>query len=156
MSKTLDKIHPSYYKQGELQLIDVWKAKFTKEGFEGVCKIHISKYLYRAEHKNGLEDYKKALYYLDELIKYEEASNVEVNTEEEKAVKHPSHYEQGGLQILDVWKTFYSKEEFLYFCISNTDKYVMRAGKKYPEKIIEDLEKARVYLTWIIELKEKK
>lgn len=152
----MDKIRPSYYKNKNLQLIDAWKAKFSQEEFEGMCKIHISKYIYRAEYKNGLEDYQKALYYLDELIKYESDLHPELVEAENQNVKHPSHYEQGGMQILDVWKSLYSKEEFVGFCRSCVDKYVVRAGKKDPDKLLEDLNKARVYLNWIIEAKEKK
>lgn len=149
------KVRPDYYKKQGLQLIDVWRAKYSPAEFEGMCKIHISKYIYRAEYKNGLEDYKKALYYLDELISYETKLHPELQEAENQNVKHPSHYEQGGMQILDVWKTFYTTEEFIGFARSNTDKYVMRAGKKDPQKVLEDLGKARVYLTWIIEAKEK-
>ena len=153
----MSKVHPDYYKNKDLQLKDVWEAKFSQAEYEGMCKIHISKYLYRAEYKNGLEDYQKALYYLDELIKYESKIHPELVEAENVNVKHPSHYEQGGLQILDVWKNkaFYTEEEFRGFCKANVSKYVVRAGKKDPEKVLEDLNKARVYLTWIIEAKKE-
>lgn len=34
----------------------------------------------------------------------------------------------------------------LDFCLGNSVKYILRAGKKNPEKEIEDLEKAKWYL----------
>jgi len=45
----------------------------------------------------------------------------------------------------------------LDFCLGNSVKYILRAGKKNPEKEIEDLEKAKWYLqTKINELERKK
>ena len=62
----------------------------------------------------------------------------------------PSHYNHGDtyevIKVLEAWeidKCFY---------LGNVIKYVARAGKKDPEKKIEDLEKAKVYL----EMKIKK
>ncbi len=59
------------------------------------------------------------------------------------AVDHPQHY--GGadnvyeaIKVIEAWG--------LGFCLGNTVKYISRAGKKRPETLIEDLEKARWYL----------
>jgi hypothetical protein len=40
----------------------------TKEQFVGYLKGNIQKYLWRFEHKNGIEDLKKAEFYLSRLI----------------------------------------------------------------------------------------
>lgn len=56
-------------------------------------------------------------------------------------VNHPSHYIQGGIETIDVIEAWE-----LDYCLGNTVKYISRAGKKDPEKIIQDLEKARWYL----------
>lgn len=61
------------------QLIDVLEDQLSPEEFRGFCKGLIIKYLVRAEHKNGMEDYNKAKYYLDELIDFlNKQSNKEV------------------------------------------------------------------------------
>lgn len=44
----------------------------TREEFKGFCKGLITKYLIRADYKNGVEDLKKAEWYLKYLIKEEE------------------------------------------------------------------------------------
>lgn len=57
-------------------------------------------------------------------------------------VSHPSHYADGwsnGAEVIDL-------TEHLSFCAGNVVKYVCRAGRKDPDKHVEDLEKARWYL----------
>jgi hypothetical protein len=46
-------------------------------GEAAVCVGNIVKYLYRANHKNGLEDLQKAKWYMDRLVK-----KMEVKTNE--------------------------------------------------------------------------
>jgi Protein of unknwon function (DUF3310) len=64
-------------------------------------------------------------------------------------VTHPSHY--GGkdnpheaIKVITSWG--------LGFNLGNVVKYISRAGKKDPEKVIQDLEKARFYLDYEINL----
>lgn len=62
-------------------------------------------------------------------------------------VSHPSHYTYGwsnGAEVIDL-------TEHLSFCAGNVVKYVCRAGRKDPDKYVEDLEKARWYLDREIE-----
>lgn len=67
-------------------------------------------------------------------------------------VNHPSHY--GGedntyeaIKVINAWN--------LGFELGNTVKYISRAGKKNPDKTIEDLRKAMWYLDWEIKKLEK-
>jgi len=62
-----DKINPDHYKSGGMELIDIFKAKFTEEEFRGFLRMNALKYLFRAEMKNGKEDYEKALWYVSML-----------------------------------------------------------------------------------------
>lgn len=62
-------INPDHYKTGGIETIDIVEAKLSREEFLGFCKGNIIKYVTRANYKNGLEDYKKAQWYLDKLIK---------------------------------------------------------------------------------------
>ena len=59
---------PSHYLTGGIETIDFIKAKLTLEEFRGFCKGNVIKYLSRAEHKGGIEDYQKAKVYLEWLI----------------------------------------------------------------------------------------
>lgn len=62
-------------------------------------------------------------------------------------VEHPSHYNSGKIEVIEAledWK--------LDFHSANAVKYVARAGRKNPDKEIEDLEKAVWYLKRKIEL----
>lgn len=63
-----DAINPSHY-QSEIECIDAIKASMTKEQFKGYLKGNVQKYIWRYEKKNGVEDLKKAQWYLDRLIK---------------------------------------------------------------------------------------
>ena len=71
------------------------------------------------------------------------------------AVNHPSHYTDGEIEVI----TYIDDKNFNY-CRGNAIKYISRAGKKNPEKEIEDLEKAEWYIHHEIErlqkLKEQK
>ena len=71
-----DAINPSHYKQGKVECIDALEsATANKTGLEAVCVANIIKYLWRYEAKNGLEDVRKAQWYLAKLIDYLEAKN---------------------------------------------------------------------------------
>ena len=63
-----DNINPAHYKQGNIEVIDIMIDQLSPEEFKGFCKGLIVKYLFRADHKNQLEDYKKAQWYLNKLI----------------------------------------------------------------------------------------
>lgn len=58
-----------------------------------------------------------------------------------EAVNSPAHYNDGKIEVID-----YIEDKKLGFCLGNVIKYVSRAGKKDPEKEIEDLNKAKWYL----------
>lgn len=61
-------------------------------------------------------------------------------------VNHPSYYTDGKIEVID-----YIKDKGLGFCLGNAVKYISRAGKKDPEKEIEDLRKAAWYINRRIE-----
>lgn len=64
-------------------------------------------------------------------------------------VNHPSHYNQGGIEVWDVISAFTKDLEGAEaFYAGNVIKYVLRWNYKNG---IEDLEKAKVYIDKIIE-----
>lgn len=66
--------HPPHYNQGKIEVIefieDVLKANFVDYVVGNVIK-----YVSRHRYKNGLQDLKKARWYLDRAIKYLEVQN---------------------------------------------------------------------------------
>lgn len=69
-----DAVNPSHYKQGGIECKDCIKAALG-EHYIGFLIGNVIKYTYRYQHKNGVEDLKKAAVYLDWAIK--ELSNDE-------------------------------------------------------------------------------
>ena len=73
-------------------------------------------------------------------------------TKKDSSVNHPKHYlKNTGYEVINViaaWK--------LDFALGNAIKYIARAGKKDPEKLIEDLEKAIWYINWKIEREKER
>lgn len=64
-----DNINPNHYRQGEIECIDALKAAtINKTGIEAVCTANTIKYLWRYEAKNGLEDVRKAQWYINRLV----------------------------------------------------------------------------------------
>lgn len=60
---------PPHYNQAGIECIDAIAAATSgKTGIEAVCVANVVKYLWRYELKNGVEDVKKARWYLDRLI----------------------------------------------------------------------------------------
>lgn len=68
--------HPAHYNQGNIECIDAMAAAtVNKRGIEAVCVSNVIKYLFRYETKNGLEDVKKAQFYLNRLVDELEAKS---------------------------------------------------------------------------------
>ena len=59
---------PKHYNESGIECIDALEAMLGK-GFESYLQGNIAKYLWRYKYKNGLEDLKKAQWYLNKLIK---------------------------------------------------------------------------------------
>jgi hypothetical protein len=64
--------HPSHYGQGSIECIDYIKDFLTEEELIGYYRGNIAKYLHRWRYKNGLEDLRKAKWYLEALIETQE------------------------------------------------------------------------------------
>lgn len=62
-------------------------------------------------------------------------------------INHPSHYTDGKIEVID-----FIEDKKLNFHRGNAIKYISRAGKKDPQKEIEDLEKAIWYLNIALSL----
>lgn len=61
-------------------------------------------------------------------------------------VNHPYHYNHGKIEVID-----FIEDQHLGFHLGNAVKYISRAGRKEPDKTVEDLRKAAWYLNRQIE-----
>jgi hypothetical protein len=65
--------HPPHYNQKGIECIDAIEAA-TDTGFEYYLQGNIMKYLWRYRYKDGSQDLKKALWYLNKLIEIRDAN----------------------------------------------------------------------------------
>lgn len=63
---------PSHYKELAIDPLEYMSVNFTNEAYMGFLEGNILKYVTRYKMKNGVEDLKKARYYLDLLIERQE------------------------------------------------------------------------------------
>lgn len=65
--------HPPHYTAGKVECIDALEAATTGlQGIEAVCTANAIKYLWRHKHKNGILDLRKAIWYIERLIRHYE------------------------------------------------------------------------------------
>ena len=61
----------------------------------------------------------------------------------------PLHYKSGKIEVID-----FIDDQNLGFCLGNAIKYICRAGKKDPNKYVEDLQKAIWYINHEIKMED--
>jgi hypothetical protein len=59
---------PPHYGQGSIECIDYIKDSLTSEEYQGYLMGNVKKYTHRWRYKNGVEDLKKARWYLEAMI----------------------------------------------------------------------------------------
>ena len=75
------------------------------------------------------------------------------DTYEHDPVNHPSHYETGKYQCIDVMEEIYGAEDVKAFCLCNAFKYLYRA--KHKINMEEDIKKCAWYVNKWVELNGK-
>lgn len=63
---------PKHYGQGSIECIDYIEDFLSKDEYTGYLRGNVAKYLHRWRYKNGVEDLKKARWYLEALIQQQE------------------------------------------------------------------------------------
>jgi hypothetical protein len=66
-------------------------------------------------------------------------------------INHPDHYTYSSIEPIDVIEAW-----GLQFHLGNALKYISRAGKKDPNKTLEDIKKAKWYIDRYISVNETK
>lgn len=73
---TVDNVeHPAHYTSGSIECIDAMAETQGVEAVKNFCICNAFKYLWRHEKKNGVEDVKKASWYLNKFIELENDHN---------------------------------------------------------------------------------
>lgn len=89
---------------------------------------------------------------IEELTTATDKARREEEDPQNDPVNHPAHY-CGQIETIDFIRDRLTKEGFAGYCAGNVMKYISRYDKKQDQ--IEDLQKAGVYLGWLIDtLKE--
>lgn len=64
--------HPKHYETGKFECIDVMEETQGVEATINFCLCNAFKYIYRHFKKNGWEDIKKAIWYLNKAVELHE------------------------------------------------------------------------------------
>ena len=64
--------HPKHYETGKFECIDVMVETQGVDAVKNFCLCNAFKYIYRTRRKNGIEDVKKAIWYLEKYVELEE------------------------------------------------------------------------------------
>lgn len=77
-----------------------------------------------------------------------EAAAIEEISSNESSVTRPKHYSAGSIECIEALRSCLGHEGFIDYATGNCVKYLWRFRRKNG---LEDLQKAQVYLTWLIE-----
>lgn len=102
------------------------------------------------ETNDAMKKLKELRQQISDAVHGMDLKNEQEAGDKDDPVNHPSHYTDGKIEVAD----YISDKNFNFF-LGNVVKYVSRAGKKDPEKRIEDLRKAQWYLNYEIAKLEK-
>ena len=86
--------HPDHYNAGGYECIEVMEANFGKDKVQDFCLLNAFKYLWRADKKSGLEDIKKANWYLNRYLALENS--------EKHYIMETQHYNDGKSGYLTI------------------------------------------------------
>lgn len=60
--------HPAHYNQGGIECIDAMISAFGNASVMDFCALNAFKYIFRHKQKGGLEDMKKAAWYIGKYL----------------------------------------------------------------------------------------
>lgn len=137
----------------KLQLLDGMLVKRKDNGAKGVIK-RLNGNMWNVKYHDGTntyttEDKLKDIFVVSQL-------NMGFPPETKEAVVEPKtdlidqqeHYTNKGIQPIEIMKANMTKEKYRGFLEGNIIKYPLRYEDKNG---LEDLKKAKTYLTWLIE-----
>ena len=75
-----------------------------------------------------------------------------MNPKKHDNVEHPSHYETGKYECIEVMREALGDEAVMGFCICNAFKYIYRHRRKNG---VEDIEKAQWYINRYLKINKE-
>lgn len=100
----------------------------------------------------AINDDRNTLWYEYELKDLPLKFKLKEDPQSSDLIENQSHYKNQGIEPIDLMRENFSKEEFTGFLQGNVLKYMLRYKDKNG---VEDLKKAKTYLTWLIKEEEK-
>ena len=67
---------PAHYNNGPVECIEAIESMLTSEEYIGYLRGNSLKYRWRFRYKNGIEDLRKARWYVERLIKFMEVNGL--------------------------------------------------------------------------------
>lgn len=107
---------------------------------------------YKSDEITKLNDYEYAKFIDGRVVRDPDSRNNSENVHEDP-VNHPTHYETGKFECVDVMREALGDSAVKDFCIANSFKYIYRHRRKNG---IEDIKKAKWYIDKYLELEENK
>jgi hypothetical protein len=68
-------VNPNHYTKGNIECIDYITEALGTDGTVAFCQGNVTKYLHRWKQKNGIQDLKKAQWYLNKMIAIKESNS---------------------------------------------------------------------------------
>ena len=87
--------HPSHYETAGVECIEAMEITQGREAVKSFCLCNAYKYLWRHKNKNGLEDLKKARWYLDRYITMQTEDDKTIRAEIERICSRKENDEDG-------------------------------------------------------------
>lgn len=136
-----------------MKLHDGMLVKRKDNGEKGVAHKMEGK-MWKVKYHDGTHTYTtesafKNHFVLPELaVKFEDDSKCDGVEPETGLIDNQKHYTNNGIQPIQIMKANMTKEKYRGFLEGNILKYPLRYEDKNG---LEDLKKAKTYLTWLIE-----
>lgn len=99
----------------------------------------------------AIKDDRDTIWYDSEFEESKTYFKLKEETTMTDLIDNQPHYKNQGVEPIVLMKTNFSKEEFTGFLQGNVLKYMLRYKDKNG---LEDLKKAKTYLTWLIKEEE--
>lgn len=71
----IETIRPEHYKENQFECIEVMADVFGTQAVRNFCRLNAFKYVWRADHKGGVSDLKKARFYIEKEIEFLEQNH---------------------------------------------------------------------------------
>ena len=136
-----------------MKLTDGMVVKRKDNGLKGVAH-KLQGGMWKVKYHDGTHTYTTELsfeknFILPKLeVEFEDDSKCDGVKPDNGLIDKQSHYTNNGIQPIEIMKANMSKEKYRGFLEGNIIKYPLRYEDKNG---LEDLKKAKTYLTWLIE-----